>query len=125
MDANLIEKSIREELAETRHHVRLGRVHLQRQRALVEALRDDALEIGPAAALLKTFEKTQALHEIAIMRLEQELAALQIGRSLAEQSRSELRRRSEALKASSQTLASASEAVEGSRSLLDSLPEKP
>ncbi len=125
MGANLIENSIREELTAAAEYIRRGRVHVERQRQLVETLKRDGHEIGSAAALLKVFEETQELHEVSVMRLAQELAAFQIKQSIADQSRSELRRRDGDLKASNQTLASAVDAIEGSRSLLDSLPEKP
>ncbi len=78
MDANLIENTIREELAAAADYAPRGRVHVKRQRQLIETLKRDRHEVGPPAALLQVFEETQELHKVSLLRLEQELAAFQI-----------------------------------------------
>jgi hypothetical protein len=127
MDRAVIIACIRDELAHAKHFAGMGRTHVERQRQIIAKFeRDDPDTVTDTAkALLTTLEQTQALHEASVERLEEELAAFQTDYAIDALSRNELRWYMHAQKSANAILASGAEAVAGSRSLLNRLPEKP
>ncbi len=116
---------IKNELAQAKAFASLGRGHVERQRQIVETCERDGINAAGAKVLLSTLEQTQALHEAAVQRLQDELAAFESGDGIAAQSQRELRRRLEENKTTKALLSSAQAAMQDSKSLLDELQEKP